>query len=142
MWWVFGFNKTRRHSCSLPNWKEWVPRNKSQIYVNFSPEKSSIFKPKAPTHEEVTKNLIIKKGCDYPFYKSGENVDHLCARGDAMEKGDSGGPMMLKNRQTNQYIIVGIVSRGNPHEYVMEYVFTKVASFRPWILKQMQFHGT
>ena len=56
-----------------------------------------------------------------------------------MEKGDSGGPMMVKNRQTNQYIIVGIVSRGNPHEYVMEYVFTKVASFRPWILKQMQF---
>lgn len=198
--------------------KNGAPRNKSQIFVNFRPERSSIFRPKAPAlvqisnfsvhedydaavgyegkaidsrwffdiavielehevnlrvftpicmakeghhigehaevltfknkkivdyhskenYEEATKNLIIKEFCDYPFYKSGENVDHLCARGDAMEKGDSGGPMMVKNRQTDQYIMVGIVSRGSPFNYEMEYVYTKVASFRPWILKQMK----
>ena len=93
------------------------------------------------TYEEVTKNVIIKEFCNNPFYKLGENVDHFCARGErgeSFEKGDSGGTVMVKNRQTNQYMIIGIVSRGAFDGFEIEALFTKIASFRPWILKQMQ----
>lgn len=91
-------------------------------------------------YEELTKNVIVKKSCTFPHYKSRENADHFCAVGDDTVKVGAGGPVMIRDFYTNQYTFIGIFS-GSWYGYGRVWersVFTKVSILRQWILKQMQ----
>ena len=52
-----------------------------------------------------------------------------------MEKGDSGGPLMVKDFWTQHYLLMGIPSM-SWHEsgFEKEGVYTRVPNLRPWIL--------
>ena len=54
-----------------------------------------------------------------------------------MEKGDSGGPLMVKDFWTQHYLLMGIPSMSlSWHEsgFEKEGVYTRVPNLRPWIL--------
>ena len=93
-------------------------------------------------YEQISKMMFEEESCNFPNpqYKPWKNVDHFCAWGNPLEKGDSGGPVMVRDFYTNQYTIIGISSSSWKYNgRVWEgAIFTKVAFFRQWILKQMQ----
>ncbi|XP_036306441.1 granzyme B(G,H) [Pipistrellus kuhlii] len=97
--------------------------------------KVSTWGPYSDTLREVQLTLRKDKDCEYRFRRSYNSTIQLCV-GDPTEnkasfQGDSGGPLLCKNE------IQGIVSYGNKYGEPPR-VFTKVASYLPWIKKTMK----
>ncbi|XP_059565324.1 granzyme B(G,H)-like isoform X2 [Myotis daubentonii] len=90
--------------------------------------------PSSDTLQEVELTLQKDKKCKDVFNNYNKNIQ-LCV-GDPKEKkssfkGDSGGPLLCENK------IQGIVSYG-PKDGTPPGVYTKVASFLPWIKETMK----
>jgi len=93
------------------------------------------------TNEACQKLLTKKKKEDKSFVSPPIRNDMICASGEhkASCRGDSGGPLITKNKSGRSYFIIGVASFGEgcdgPGRPV---VYTRVTSYLPWIKKHLE----
>ncbi|KAF6215322.1 hypothetical protein GE061_010074, partial [Apolygus lucorum] len=89
--------------------------------------------------KKLDTTAMSSEQCNSAWGPNHTNPTHICTYSWKEDtcKGDSGGPVVWLDPQTNRYTLVGLVSRGLPCYGRMPAVHTRVAAYLPWIHQQI-----
>ncbi|XP_074599793.1 brain-specific serine protease 4-like [Brevipalpus obovatus] len=129
-------NPHSRSRATVVGWG-WTTYDKNKFPAGQSPE----------ILQKVDVEVIEKDMCSMWFLSRGRRVTldskQFCAGyekgGKDSCRGDSGGPLILKENSTNTYYIIGIVSAGiECAEPSMPGVYTRVSAYLDWIQDKIE----